>query len=508
MKKNLPVVLLFFLSLILLQTKQINAQACEATIDTIVAPITAPIDANGNLTACFNGSEDALYMQDSLPQASLPNVNYVIEFSNGNPLLINNTGAWNSQEQGLKAGETVKVSAFTYDIAAVDEILSLAALICTSPQDTLFGIPCGPVLDLLNGVNDGEEGLQSLNEALILASSILSVEIFSVDTAISVLNDVNVQLSSLALAVCFNYTQPYTIAITDCESNCAAVAGVAAPPSATQVCLATQPEDLVVPEFSTPPSDAENNIFVVMEDTPGASLWNKTVVGFSADGSFNFSNKPAGTYCFVNMVHSANLNISTLEGCAEGTTINNILDNCLVDGACYSFGSISNKYCVEVCNFADVDNDGASNDLEDLNGNGDLTDDDSDGDGIPNFEDADDDDDGVPTAEEDINANGDLTDDDEDEDGIPNYLDDEFTTSIFDDYKSINIYPNPSNGQFAVNLPTAEIINNIFIYNYLGQSVSYVQQNNLIRLNQQQSGIYILQVDTNLGGYLSKIEIW
>jgi len=489
MKKNLLTTFLFTLITFFCYKNNVVAQACDASIDPIIASTMASTDADGNLIACANGSNDSLFKQDNLPQASLPNVNYVIEFSNGNPLVINNDGAWNTVEQGLIAGDTVKVSAFTYDIGVVDEILGLAALICTQPTDTLFGIPCAPVLDLISGENDGVPGLQSLNEALILASSILEVQIFSVDTAASVLNGVNEQLSALQLELCFNYTEPYVVAVIDCESNCTAVAGIATAP-VTQVCTDTQATDLVVTEFATPPSDTENNLFVIMEESPGLSLWDKTVIGFSADGSFDFSDKAPGTYCFANMVHDENINLDILSTCTESTmlTINNIISTCLPEGACYNFGALGTEYCIEVCNFADIDNDGASNDLEDINGNGDLTDDDTDG-------------------EEDSNGNGDLTDDDEDEDGIPNYLDDEFTVGIFDDYKTINIYPNPSNGQFAINLPSSEIINDITIYNYLGQSVSYMQQNNTINLISQQSGIYILQLETNVGGYITKLNI-
>ncbi|MDO7173649.1 hypothetical protein [Mariniflexile sp. AS56] len=74
------------------------------------------------------------------------------------------------------------------------------------------------------------------------------------------------------------------------------------------------------------------------------------------------------------------------------------------------------------------DNDGIAAELEDINGNGDLTDDDTDGDGIPNYLDEDDDGDNVLTKNEkpDPNSDGDLSDAlDTDLDGIPNYLDDD-----------------------------------------------------------------------------------
>ncbi len=75
------------------------------------------------------------------------------------------------------------------------------------------------------------------------------------------------------------------------------------------------------------------------------------------------------------------------------------------------------------------DNDGIPAELEDINGNGDLTDDDTDGDGIPNYLDEDDDGDNVLTRLELDTENLDGDDNpltnplDTDGDGIPNYLD-------------------------------------------------------------------------------------
>ena len=74
------------------------------------------------------------------------------------------------------------------------------------------------------------------------------------------------------------------------------------------------------------------------------------------------------------------------------------------------------------------DNDGVQADLEDRNGNADLEDDDTDGDGLPNYIDADDDGDNILTKNEnpDPNGDGDLSDaQDTDLDGIPDYLDDD-----------------------------------------------------------------------------------
>ncbi|WP_456437009.1 FKBP-type peptidyl-prolyl cis-trans isomerase [Psychroserpens sp.] len=71
--------------------------------------------------------------------------------------------------------------------------------------------------------------------------------------------------------------------------------------------------------------------------------------------------------------------------------------------------------------------------IEDLNGNGNVLDDDTDIDGVPNVYDIDDDGDGVLTRFEDIDNDGDPTNDDTDQDGVPNYLDSGTTLSNQDD---------------------------------------------------------------------------
>jgi FKBP-type peptidyl-prolyl cis-trans isomerase FkpA len=74
-------------------------------------------------------------------------------------------------------------------------------------------------------------------------------------------------------------------------------------------------------------------------------------------------------------------------------------------------------------NESDHDNDSVLSKNEDVDNNGDISDDDTDEDGIPNYLDVDDDGDGILTKDEDANEDGDPTNDDTDNDGIPDYLD-------------------------------------------------------------------------------------
>ncbi|MEQ9100703.1 MAG: gliding motility-associated C-terminal domain-containing protein, partial [Imperialibacter sp.] len=71
----------------------------------------------------------------------------------------------------------------------------------------------------------------------------------------------------------------------------------------------------------------------------------------------------------------------------------------------------------------DNDNDGVPNGDEDINGDGNPNNDDTDGDGIADYLDDDDDGDGTLTMDEDANGDGDPTNDDTDGDEIPDYLD-------------------------------------------------------------------------------------
>jgi hypothetical protein len=92
-----------------------------------------------------------------------------------------------------------------------------------------------------------------------------------------------------------------------------------------------------------------------------------------------------------------------------------------VDIGAYEFGDCPPLPCGDPN--ADDDADGIRNGLEDVNGDGNCANDDTDGDGIPNFRDPDDDGDGVLTRNEDYDGNGDPTDDDRNGDGVPDYLD-------------------------------------------------------------------------------------
>ncbi|MFK7929371.1 MAG: hypothetical protein AB8H79_14345, partial [Myxococcota bacterium] len=78
-----------------------------------------------------------------------------------------------------------------------------------------------------------------------------------------------------------------------------------------------------------------------------------------------------------------------------------------------------------VCNPLDTDGDTIWDYLEDVNGDGNLENDDTDGDGRPNYDDPDDDGDEIPTAFETYDGTGNPMRQDSDRDGTPDYLDED-----------------------------------------------------------------------------------
>ncbi|GAK93028.1 hypothetical protein JCM19298_3516 [Nonlabens ulvanivorans] len=191
----------------------------------------------------------------------------------------------------------------------------------------------------------------------------------------------------------------------------------------------------------------------------------------------------------------------------------------------------------------DTDNDGIPDLSEDLNGNGNLNDDDTDGDGIPNYQDDDDDGDGVPTAieisatgyrienipfldtdgdgienyldddddgdgvltiNEDYNNNGDPTDDDTDGSGIPDFLEANVTLSITNIEKDgFSIYPNPLNGNiFSINVLNQYGPKYIEVLNLNGRLVLSKEldpsSNSInIELPQLSAGMYLVRLNRN-----------
>ncbi len=199
----------------------------------------------------------------------------------------------------------------------------------------------------------------------------------------------------------------------------------------------------------------------------------------------------------------------------------------------------------------DTDLDDVSNALEDLNNNGDLTDDDTDGDTIPNYLDTDDDGDTVPTAVEivgsgagpstnsytyidtdgnnvenyldnDDDGDGVLTEDEDyDQDGsplnedtntnnIPDYLDNTVALSSQDvELSLIEIYPTLVDDLIFIDVRAATLnLNSISIFDLSGRSVKNqkVTSESVVEVSvaDLKQGIYFIEIKSEDGNYLVK----
>jgi hypothetical protein len=191
-----------------------------------------------------------------------------------------------------------------------------------------------------------------------------------------------------------------------------------------------------------PNTDVEN-LTTVTEDNPTTSL--------SANNTFNYrsyNGDPSAIFC--NSLPPTSPTIINSYEATEGTVIFNTT-------------------------LTEDDNDGIPAALENLDGDDDFTNDDTDGDGVPNYLDSDDDGDNVPTANEnpDPNNDGDLSDaQDTDGDGVPDYLDED------DDNDGTITRNEDSNND---NDPATDTTDEVVGYDYLNDQITTENVNDVYR---------------------------
>ena len=125
---------------------------------------------------------------------------------------------------------------------------------------------------------------------------------------------------------------------------------------------------------------------------------------------------------------------------------------------------------------------------------------DTDNDGIPNYLDNDDDGDGVLTINEDYNGNNNPGDDDTNNNGLPDYL--EMAVALGVDGHNLNslisLYPNPVSNTLNIDNKTNEVISNIAIYSINGMLVKQVPNaanTTSIPVSELQTGMYFVKME-------------
>jgi len=186
--------------------------------DGVCAPVTTidPITDPGQATACSDGSDAITF---AAPTGSLPDVEYVIEV-NGVLTDVNVDGSI-VDFTALNIGDQICATAFTYDLAAINGILNQAAGLCMPGGaldcDTAFNLPGigQTIADLVAGNNDGDPGLNNLQEALDLAGS-FGAPIGSVADAVVALDGVNTQIGAILGNICYATSASVCYNIVDC----------------------------------------------------------------------------------------------------------------------------------------------------------------------------------------------------------------------------------------------------------------------------------------------------
>ena len=121
---------------------------------------------------------------------------------------------------------------------------------------------------------------------------------------------------------------------------------------------------------------------------------------------------------------------------------------------------------------------------------------DTDNDSIPNYIDNDDDGDGVLTINEDYDNNHNPADDDTNANNIPDYLESAVALGLpsFAKPSELVLYPNPATTVLNIDNKSNETITNVAIYNVNGSLVKEAKGTSTVSVSELQTGIYFVKI--------------
>ncbi len=295
---------------------------------------------------------------------------------------------------------------------------------------------------------------------------------------------------------------------------------------------------------------APNDIVLADTDLDGFEIFDLTINEAILLGSQNPNDF---AFRYFETQEDADLNINAIADPANYTNISTLqtiyvrLINIEPTSNCFNIASFNLLFDYTLTDF---DDDGVNDAMEDLNGNGNFDDDDTDNDGVPNYQDDDDDGDSVPTnaeiqgigagllsndyifidtdenmvenyldddddgdgtdtINEDYNNSGSPIDDDTNNNGIPDFLDSDVTLSIENlNFELIQIYPNPSADILYIKNNNSSIDSQLTIYDLSGKKVLrklLTREEEEINLGHLSKGMFILTLTTGQNTLIQKI---
>jgi len=198
-----------------LATAQTNDAICIPA--TTVTPINQidPVPPNP-IIACSNGVGLPTF---GAPAGSLPDNEFVVEIDGA----IDVTNTTGSPAAALSDGDQICVSAFTYDLVAINSTLNSINLFCGFADcDALLGVPGAEqaISDLVIGVNDGTPGINNLEELFTFAST-FGTPVTSVTQASVAIDGYNTgPLGATTGLICYASSAPICYTIDDGNVAC------------------------------------------------------------------------------------------------------------------------------------------------------------------------------------------------------------------------------------------------------------------------------------------------
>lgn len=200
-----------------LAKSQVGDGICSPSTTIAAITVTNPVPP-APIIACSNGMGLPTF---GVPVGSLPDEDFIVEI-NGTIDNINSTG---DPVAALSDGDQICVTAATYDLVAINGILTTLNSLCPIINcDVTLGIPGITTLisDLHNGVNDGTPGINSLEEFFTFASG-FGAPITSVSAAPAAIDNFNTQAGGLVGNICYAFSAAECYTIDDANVACTAL---------------------------------------------------------------------------------------------------------------------------------------------------------------------------------------------------------------------------------------------------------------------------------------------
>jgi len=184
---------------------------------TDLLPSVYMTNDNGDIVFCTDGSSDSYYLMSD-NNGSLENNEYLIENSSDSSLTFTTDGMYQLNGQSFTENDQIKITAVTFNLEDINTTLGTIASLCSLTP--LSQEICDSLVSLVYGNNDGNPGINDMNEALFFVSSLAGQDLTSLSELVYGLDAINTVVGAYNLSICYGFSETIVLTAIDCSTNC------------------------------------------------------------------------------------------------------------------------------------------------------------------------------------------------------------------------------------------------------------------------------------------------